>query len=79
MWVMLAMFWASGSDSVVDLKVYKDRVFASEEQCKEIMLFNQKSIVKSLGELGISSRYSVKCIDANKYPYLFNSIGTIQS
>ena len=75
MWVMLAMFWSMESDIPESLKVYQDRTFPSYEQCQDTLLQNSDSIRESLSSLEISSRYSVKCINAQEHPVVMSVLG----
>lgn len=75
MWVMLAMFWAVESENLVDLKVYKDLVFTSYQECQNTLLVNQNSIRDSLSGLEISNRFSVKCVDVKKHPQIIYGLG----
>jgi hypothetical protein len=69
MWVMIALFWANTEGNDLDRWfVYKDQIFNSYTQCQTTLLDNRDEISYSLGNLNISNRFSVKCIDATEYP-----------
>ena len=67
MWVLIALFYAETSDIPIEMKVYDAVIFESEVECFDSMMYNREGLVKSLSELEISNKYSVKCVDANKY------------
>jgi len=75
MWVLIALFYAPTSDVPINMKVYNSLVFETEQQCFDTMMDNRQSIVKSLSELKISSSYSIKCVDANKYIEVKQALG----
>ena len=77
MWVMLAMFWANTEGNDVDrYLVYKAKTFNSYEQCQTVLLDHRDNIILELSNLeNKSNKFSVKCVDARKYPQvlgLFN-------
>ena len=74
MWVLLALFYVETSDIPIDMKLYNAVIFETEQQCFDVMMDNRQSIVDSLSKLEISSRYSIKCIDAKKYPSVMFSL-----
>lgn len=79
MWVMLALFYIETSEVPIDMKVYDAIIFESETQCFDAMMHNREGLVKSLSELEISNRYSVKCVDANKYMEVKQALRAQQS
>ena len=81
MWVLLALFWTNTADpEFINARVYGDYVFNDYETCQTILLDNREKIVDSISKINQSGRFSVKCVDANKYPqikYMFEQEKTI--
>jgi len=74
MWVIVALFYINADSTADHVKVYSERVFNTEQQCFESMMHNRDSIVESLSQMEISSKYSAKCIDAQKYPQVMSAL-----
>jgi hypothetical protein len=73
MWVMLAMFWANTEGNDVErYLVYKAKTFNTYEQCQKVLLNNRDDIILELSNMdNNSNQFSIKCIDAYKYPQVF--------
>ena len=73
MWVMLAMFWANTEGNDVErYLVYKAKTFNTYEQCQTMLLDNRNDIILELSNMpNNSNQFSVKCVDARKYPKVF--------
>ena len=70
MWVIIALFYVNADSTADHVKVYDQRVFATEQQCFEAMMHNRDSIVQSLSQMQLSSKYSAKCVNAQQYPQI---------
>ena len=74
MWVLLALFWANTDGNDLERwMVYKDRTFNTYHECQTVLLENRNQISTSLGNLNISNKFSVKCVDAHKYPQILGA------
>jgi hypothetical protein len=72
---MLAMFWANTEGNDVDrYLVYKAQTFNSYEQCQTVLMDHRNEIILELSNMNNSSnKFSVKCVDAHRYPKILGA------
>lgn len=79
MWVIIALFYINADSTADHVKVYNGHVFETQQQCFDSMMHNRNNLVNNLSAMEISSKYSAKCVDAQKYPQVMSTLNIQRS